>query len=141
MKKGLRDTARRGLARPGEAGQGEAGQGQGTLTQRLRTLSLGLRMLDVSVAKVQRSNDDFYQSTQWRAFTRQIVAERGRVCEDCQRSVPVPERIHSDHVDEIHDGGARLDPMNIRLRCTPCHTRKTIATRTVRLSRLGSRTP
>jgi hypothetical protein len=106
-----------------------------TKRPRLRMLPPMLRTLDTSIAKVGRSNHEFYQSTEWRTFTRQIVAERGRVCEDCKRTVPAPERIHCDHVVEIQDGGARLDPLNIKLRCTPCHTAKTAAAMRERMAR------
>jgi len=50
------------------------------------------------------------------------------MCYDPEHDPAVPRhghRIYGDHVIEIADGGALLDPRNIVLRCPACHTRKT----------------
>lgn len=63
-----------------------------------------------------------------------IIAERGRRCEACGRS---GTRIFGDHIIELRDGGAPLDPSNIRCLCGSCHTRKTVAARADRLAQGG----
>src|SRR5262245_12721200 len=101
---------------------------------RLRTLPPRLKPINQAIAApLPRANEAFYQSAAWRSFSRDIVAERGRVCEDCGRAVPVPERIHCDHVEELTDGGPRFDRRNITVRCTACHTAKTAAARAERI--------
>lgn len=65
--------------------------------------------------------EDFYRSTSWIALVAQLKLERGARCEDCGRG----GRVIGDHIIERKDGGAELDPSNIRLRCIPCHNRKT----------------
>lgn len=81
--------------------------------------------------------DPFYLSSEWRALLAQIIAQRGRRCEDpaCERPSGPWSRIYGDHVVELKDGGAPLDPGNVLLRCAPCHARKTIATRAARMAR------
>lgn len=70
--------------------------------------------------------DAFYESAQWRALAKAIKSQRGYVCEDCACDGRGREwLIHADHVVEIRDGGAALDPLNIRLRCQGCHNGKT----------------
>lgn len=64
--------------------------------------------------------------------------DRGRICEDpkhaynrshaLSNALPNPVilgRIYGDHVVELADGGAPLDPSNIMLCCAVCHGRKT----------------
>jgi 5-methylcytosine-specific restriction endonuclease McrA len=69
----------------------------------------------------------FYHSPEWLALIKSIIAHRGRRCEDSQ--CPTPRgpwgRIFGDHINELRDGGAPLDPANVMLRCSPCHGRKT----------------
>ncbi|MCP1200066.1 HNH endonuclease signature motif containing protein [Notoacmeibacter sp. MSK16QG-6] len=69
--------------------------------------------------------EPFYLSPEWRRLIAEIKRERGNRCEDCGARGSKNIRIIGDHVDEISDGGARLDRRNIRLLCTPCHGRKT----------------
>ncbi|MDP3550621.1 MAG: HNH endonuclease [Novosphingobium sp.] len=71
-----------------------------------------------------------YQSPEWKALVRQVIKARGRKCEDCGTGVG---RIYADHVRELKDGGAALDPMNVRLRCATCHGIKTEAVRRERV--------
>jgi len=39
---------------------------------------------------------------------------------------------HVDHIVELEDGGARLDPANLQTLCLPCHNRKTAEAARVR---------
>lgn len=77
----------------------------------------------------------FYLSPEWKALMRQIIKVRGRRCEDPDHAMDRPRegvRLYGDHVIEIADGGALLDPSNVLLRCGTCHGRKTAAARTAR---------
>lgn len=76
--------------------------------------------------------DPFYLSAEWKALMKAIIRTRGRVCEDQDHDAAKPRegvRLYGDHVIEIKDGGAKLDPHNVLLRCAACHGRKTAATR------------
>jgi 5-methylcytosine-specific restriction enzyme A len=79
----------------------------------------------------------FYQSPEWRELLAEIIAERGKVCEDPR--CPTPRgpwsRIYGDHIHELRDGGAPLDRHNVLLRCATCHARKTSAERARRSAR------
>lgn len=63
----------------------------------------------------------FYGSPEWLALMRRLKSERGNWCEVCGRG----GRIYGDHVVEIRDGGAMLDPRNVHLLCHGCHQAKT----------------
>lgn len=72
----------------------------------------------------------FYGSSAWKALLRSIIAERGRRCEarDCPTvNRGAGGRIYGDHVRELRDGGAPLDPGNVMLLCASCHRWKTLA--------------
>lgn len=64
----------------------------------------------------------FYLTAEWKALVTRLIKLRGRSCQDCGAK---GGRIYADHVVELKDGGAALDPMNVRLLCAPCHGRKT----------------
>jgi 5-methylcytosine-specific restriction protein A len=71
----------------------------------------------------------FYSSAAWRALRASIIAKRGPTCETCGS---VTERPIVDHLTEIRDGGAPLDPDNCAVKCASCHTRKTGQARAAR---------
>ena len=50
------------------------------------------------------------------------------------RTAPEGRMSLGDHIRELQDGGALLDPRNIMLRCGSCHTTKTIAERAKRMA-------
>lgn len=84
--------------------------------------------------------DPFYRSPEWRKLVTQIIADRGRRCQDCGRTHDrqgQPIRIFGDHVKELRDGGKALDARNVRLLCGACHTRKTLAERARRMAMVG----
>jgi 5-methylcytosine-specific restriction enzyme A len=73
----------------------------------------------------------WYRSPEWRALVARLKALRGPFCVRCGaggRGV----RIIGDHIRELKDGGALLDPMNVQLLCAPCHARKTAAAKAAR---------
>jgi len=73
------------------------------------------------VKALPKMADSIYLSREWRALLAEIKRERGSWCEACGAA----GRIIGDHVVELKDGGAPLDKRNVRLRCIPCHARKT----------------
>jgi hypothetical protein len=78
-----------------------------------------------------------YNSPGWRSLIANIVRVRGRRCEDPQCQTPnraAGQRVYGDHIIELQDGGALLDPSNVMLCCAPCHGRKTAAERAKRMS-------
>ena len=100
------------------------------------------RKLDPSqrakIKSPEKVADPFYRSPEWRQMLAYIIKARGRRCEDAEHDPSTPRigvRIYGDHVRELRDGGAPLDPSNIMLRCASCHTRKTAAARRERLHR------
>lgn len=100
---------------------------------RLATLRPTVRTLDQRTAKEPpKRAEGFYLSPEWRGVVADIRAQRPARCEDCQRG---STRLFADHVVELKDGGAALDPRNVRLLCGSCHTRKTAAERAKRQAR------
>jgi 5-methylcytosine-specific restriction protein A len=93
---------------------------------RLKCLPLSpLRPLDTRTVRPPgaiKLTAAFYKSPAWQALMRALIAERGRVCASCGAK---GGRIYGDHIEELVDGGAPLDPGNIELLCGACHNRKT----------------
>jgi 5-methylcytosine-specific restriction protein A len=104
---------------------------------RLKLLGGRIGRLDTRIAHPPRKTaDPFYLTPEWRRLMDRIIAVRGRRCEDPQCEVPGGRRacrLFGDHVVELKDGGAPLDPKNIMLRCGSCHTRKTLQARADRM--------
>ncbi|RUM06802.1 HNH endonuclease [Rhizobium chutanense] len=105
---------------------------------KLRTISTTLRTVETrTVIPESKKADAFYLSPEWRALMSEIIRQRGRVCEDprCDgRTHKRGMRVFGDHIVELKDGGAPLDPNNVMLRCGASHTRKTAAARAKRLA-------
>lgn len=74
------------------------------------------------VAQAPKVALPFYRTPEWPALVASLIKLRGRKCQDCGASGC---RIYGDHVVELKDGGAALDPENVRLRCASCHGTKT----------------
>jgi 5-methylcytosine-specific restriction protein A len=72
--------------------------------------------------KVKRSE---YYDERWVQLRARIVAERGSRCEVCGKV----GRVLADHIIELSDGGALLDPSNIQLLCDVHHGEKTAQAR------------
>jgi len=83
----------------------------------------------------------FYVSPEWRALIKSIKQQRGNYCHDPahppSESRTAKGRVYGDHIIELKDGGALLDPSNIMLRCHLCHQRKTWKERALRKDRGG----
>ncbi|MBS1044500.1 MULTISPECIES: HNH endonuclease signature motif containing protein [Gluconobacter] len=99
----------------------------------LRCINSGLAVLDTSIARVPpKTADAFYVSKEWRGLMATILKQRGRACERCGRTGC---RIFGDHIVELKDGGAKLDPKNVQLLCGSCHTAKTAQARARRTAK------
>jgi 5-methylcytosine-specific restriction endonuclease McrA len=81
-----------------------------------------------SLGRARKRVDDFYRSKAWLRFRFAIERARGRVCEACKQAVPKPGKLHADHIlsRRLYPQLA-LDPANIQLLCSSCHSRKTAA--------------
>lgn len=105
---------------------------------RLRALTPRVRVADTRSARPPaKTAARFYLSPEWRTLIARLIGERGRRCQDTQCKMPWRRgiRVFGDHVKELEDGGAPLDPDNILLRCGSCHTRKTAEARAARQAR------
>jgi hypothetical protein len=105
-----------------------------------RLTMLGPRVPAVAARLPKRPKvaDAFYLSPEWRALVRDLIAVRGRRCEDPQCRAPnvgADQKLYGDHIHELRDGGAALDAGNVMLRCAPCHGRKTAQTARERVAR------
>jgi 5-methylcytosine-specific restriction enzyme A len=99
---------------------------------RLGRIESPLGTIDLTTAKVPvKRADPFYLTPAWRSLMTDIIKQRGRQCQECGR---INCRIFGDHIIELKDGGAELDPANIKLLCGMCHSRKTAARRADRAS-------
>lgn len=97
---------------------------------RLKSLPPRLGGLGSKVKAAPKVALGFYQSPEWRELIRDIKRERGAFCQDCGSG----HRVAGDHEVELRDGGAPLDPDNVRLRCAACHNRKTARAKAARAS-------
>lgn len=89
----------------------------------------------LKVAYPPKYVDPFYRSPEWKALVARLIEERGRRCEcGCGQVGGV---ILGDHIKEIRDGGAVLDPSNIMLMSFACHARKTARARAERARMRG----
>lgn len=107
------------------------------MAQRLVQLPMRVALHDSRACKPPaKTADPFYLSADWRALIGHLLKQRGRRCEQCGRTRGERGaiRIFGDHVVELRDGGAPLDPRNIRLLCGSCHTTKTAAARARRMA-------
>ena len=103
------------------------------MPRKITMLGSRLATLDTrAAAPLPKDRDTFYHSEQWRRLLAGIIKVRGRRCEDCGKE---GSRVYGDHVVERRDGGADLDPSNVRLLCARCHGRKTEAARAARARR------
>lgn len=94
---------------------------------RLKIVGPKVRTVDTRrVAPPPKKADSFYLKAEWKSFIGALIAVRGRRCEDCGRT---DCRIFGDHIKELQDGGAPLDPTNVKLRCGSCHITKTAQVR------------
>jgi 5-methylcytosine-specific restriction enzyme A len=108
------------------------------MTPRLTTLRPRVTLASPRITARPKQIDGVYHSKPWTTLLAAIIKQRGRRCEDPQCKTPdrgTGRQIYGDHIKELQDGGALLDPANVLLRCAPCHTRKTLAERAKRMAK------
>ena len=88
---------------------------------RLQQLPSRLGSVQPRLRPPPKATDPFYRSKEWTDLIASIKAERGNACRRCGST----NRVIGDHIKELKDGGAPLDPNNIELLCIGCHNRKT----------------
>jgi 5-methylcytosine-specific restriction enzyme A len=110
------------------------------MAKRIRTLPPMARPLygglKPTTTRVPRSiNTNAPEHLRWRDA---VLARAGWRCEAidggvrCNRRSP-PDRLFADHIRELSDGGAPLDPANGQCLCGSHHTAKTAAARARRM--------
>lgn len=101
------------------------------MAPRLKCFQAGLATIDTRIAQPPpKRSDPFYLTKPWRDLMRRLIVARGNVCQQCGRS---DVRLFGDHIHELKDGGAPLDPANIQMLCGSCHTKKTVKSRALRM--------
>jgi hypothetical protein len=88
------------------------------------------------VRPAEKTADPWYLTPEHRAWRELVIARAGGVCQHpgCGRH---ERRMFADHVVELRDGGAPLDPANGQCLCGMHHTLKTAAARLHRAGRRG----
>jgi 5-methylcytosine-specific restriction endonuclease McrA len=104
----------------------------------IRTMPAGIRELPSAFQPEKKKADRFYDSPEWRSLMKALIAQRGRRCEECGKT---GSRVYGDHIHELQDGGAPLDPLNVLIRCASCHSSKTLTTRAMRLGTIQPMMP
>lgn len=102
------------------------------MAPRLKCIAPSVATIDTRIARpLPKRADPFYLSPAWRSLVRRITEVRGCRCQGCGRE---GVRLSGDHVHEVKDGGAKLDPANIQLLCGSCHSKKTARVRAQRMA-------
>lgn len=107
---------------------------------RLRQVSRRLAELPTRKLSAPKIADPFYLTPQYRTWQAEVIRRSGGRCQGQAHDAARPRsgvRLFADHVAEIKDGGARLDPANGQALCGSCHTRKTAAARAARRTDRG----
>lgn len=97
----------------------------------LKPMAPMIRTLAPMVAAMPKIADALYTSPEWRALVRDIKRMRGNFCQRCGKG----GRIIGDHIVEVKDGGAQIDPSNVELLCIGCHNGKTAKAKARRAGR------
>lgn len=85
-------------------------------------LKVPLRPVEKARPKVA---DAHYQTPEHKAWAREVIARAGGRCQwpGCTKAIP-NDRVVADHITEIKDGGATLDPANGQCLCVQHNTLK-----------------
>ena len=78
-------------------------------------------------------NARHYQSPEHQDWALAVKRRDRFTCQECGTR---DGRMIADHIVEIEDGGAALDPTNGQTLCLSCHNRKTAAARSERIDRV-----
>lgn len=105
----------------------EVGFFVGRCVPKLKCFVGALKDANLSVARVApKVADEFYLSADFKAWARAVKDRAGWKCQNCGRT---GVRMFADHIVEVRDGGAKLDPRNGQCLCGSCHSAKTAAVR------------
>ena len=74
----------------------------------------------VKIQGMKRWTDPFYLTKEWRALRHFVLRRDGYCCTICRINVLGAGQARVDHVRAIKDGGAPLDPANLRTLCARC---------------------
>lgn len=102
---------------------------------KLHAIGPRIAAIDVRSARPSpKTVDPFYLTPEYQAWRAEVIRRSGGRCQDalCRSPWRRGIRLFADHIVEIKDGGAPLDPDNGMTRCGSCHTRKTIEVRAER---------
>lgn len=120
----------------------------------LKTLQPKVKLGKQKVSVIKRA-EPFYVSAEWHELVATLIAQRGRRCEACGKTHEDDGsrvRLIGDHIVERKDGGADLDPQNVKLLCSRaggdgsphadgkrgnCHAAKTAMSRRERVRGVG----
>lgn len=87
-----------------------------------------------TVPVAPKETDSHYGSAAHKDWARAVKVRAGWRCQHPGCSNGPPEhRLYADHVVELRDGGAPLDPANGKALCGKHHTLKTVQERAARL--------
>jgi 5-methylcytosine-specific restriction endonuclease McrA len=64
--------------------------------------------------------DPFYRSREWRAVRKMVLRRDNYRCVICGVDVTGCGEARVDHIVRVRDGGALLDPANLRTLCVLC---------------------
>ena len=101
---------------------------------KLKTARVGLIGVTTSLLKPPpKEVNAHYQSPEHKAWRLAVMRRAGWKCQHpgCGRGSP-QHRLFADHIIELKDGGAPLDPANGQALCGEHHTSKTVQARAAR---------
>ena len=109
----------------------------------LRQIKPPFPIAKVEIARpIEREGNPLYTSPEWRSLVDKLIKKRGRICQGEKHKGNrdlTGRRVFGDHVKELRDGGAPLDPDNVELLCGSCHTAKTNRVRAARMRAIPHR--
>ena len=99
----------------------------------MKMASIGIKAASLAAASfLERTPLAHYQTPEHRAWRMHVLKRAGFKCENCGIAY---RTLYADHIHEIKDGGALLDPANGQCLCHNCHCAKTIRARNARMAR------
>jgi 5-methylcytosine-specific restriction enzyme A len=104
----------------------------------MKTLKPRVALFDQRIVREPaKTVDPFYNTLAWKQLRQAVLASRGKRCEhpDHKQRIDDPIRQYTvDHIRELRDAPElALDPANVMVVYSSCHTRKTNKARDARL--------
>lgn len=107
---------------------------------RITTLKPRVPTLDTRTAKpLPKEADEHYGTAEHRAWALEVKRRAGWHCEEIVGGARCPNKhptsvMYADHIVEIKDRGAKLDPANGACKCASHNVKKGIQARAARLA-------